>query len=202
MPVMELNCRELPCPQPVMRLKRLLDADAPGSVTIIVDNEPALENVGRFLASRGYAFTVAQEDGIWRIAAVDQGGGAAAGEPLAPSEALREDAKTLVMLLAPVFGSGDDTLGAKLMKNFLTTLPEMEGGLWRIIMLNGGVTLAVEGSPVIEELRRLERDGVSILVCGTCLEHYGILSQKAVGTTTNMLDVVTSMQVADKVIRI
>jgi hypothetical protein len=38
------------------------------------------------------------------------------------------------------------------------------------------------------------------LVCGTCLNYYGLLEQKKVGETTNMLDIVTSLQVADKVI--
>ena len=74
--------------------------------------------------------------------------------------------------------------------------------LWRIIMLNGGVSLATKNSPVIAELQALEQNGVGILVCGTCLEHFNLLEQKSVGETTNMLDVVTSLQLADKVIRI
>jgi hypothetical protein len=37
-------------------------------------------------------------------------------------------------------------------------------------------------------------------VCGTCLTHFGILEQKRAGETTNMLDIVTAMQLADKVI--
>jgi hypothetical protein len=41
-----------------------------------------------------------------------------------------------------------------------------------------------------------------VLVCGTCLDHFGLLSQKAVGETTNMLDVVTSLQLATKVINV
>ncbi len=88
------------------------------------------------------------------------------------------------------------------MQNFLRTLPEMGSTLWRIILLNGGVTLAAEGSPVLEPLQALEKAGVSILVCGTCLEHFGLLDKKAVGETTNMLDVVTSLAVAHKIIRI
>ena len=88
------------------------------------------------------------------------------------------------------------------MKNFLTTLPELGNTLWRIVLLNGGVTLATEGSPVLAELQALEKDGVTILVCGTCLEHFGLLAKKTVGQTTNMLDVVTGMQLADKIIRI
>ena len=59
-----------------------------------------------------------------------------------------------------------------------------------------------EGSDVLQDLKGLEDDGLTILVCGTCLEHFKLLEKKQVGVTTNMLDVVTAMQLADKVINI
>ena len=200
-----LDCQKLQCPQPVIRIKRLLEAGTPESVTVLVDNEPALENVTRFLASQGYNTSFSQEPGLWRIVGerTSQAGGSPAEAPRpAVVRPASEEAKMLVMILSPVFGSGDDGLGGRLMKNFLTTLPELGDSVWRIVMLNGGVTLAANDSPVIDELRRLEQSGVSILVCGACLEHFGLLDKKGVGQTTNMLDVVTSMQLADKIVRV
>jgi selenium metabolism protein YedF len=209
-----LNCQGLACPQPVIRLRNLLDSDAPEVVVIIVDNEPALENVSRFLASRGYSHASEQQGALWRIAGKRQldapsaqaTGADAAGTPArAPARSAvadPEEQNTLIILSSALFGSGDDELGSKLMKNFLATLPEMGAGLWRIVMLNGGVTLSIADSPVINELRALAENGVSLLVCGACLDHYKLLEQKAVGETTNMLDIVTSMELADKVIRI
>ena len=94
--------------------------------------------------------------------------------------------QTLVFITTETLGRGDDELGAALMKNFLSTLTEMQD-LWRIVLLNGGVKLA--------------ESGVSILVCGTCLNHYGLLEKKQVGETSNMLDIVTSLDLAGKVIR-
>ena len=202
-----IDCRTLPCPQPVIRVKRLLEESSPERFLVIVDNDPALENVSRFLASKGYAATGVADGALWRITAT-RGEAAGAGNPpaeaaTAPRKFASEDGlRTLVMIITPVFGSGDDTLGIKLMKNFLATLPEFGDELWRLILLNGGVTLAVEDSPVIEELKALEQSGVSILDCGTCLDHFKLLEKKAVGQTTNMLDVVTSMQLAEKVIRV
>ncbi len=214
-----LDCRNLQCPQPVIQLKRLLDAASPAHIEVLVDNEPALENVSRFLSSRGYSCSLVREGELWRITAqhgleghgsADATSGATALEKVQPlrREAAAEEQggampeKILVLLISPVFGSGDDGLGARLMKTFLATLPEMGESLWRVVMLNGGVTLAAEESPVLEELRALEERGVGILVCGTCLEHFGLLAKKAVGQTTNMLDVVTSMQLADKTLRV
>ena len=107
-----------------------------------------------------------------------------------------------MFLSTDALGRGDDALGTKLMKTFLSTLPELSGELWRLILVNGAVRMTTEQSPVIDELRKIEEMGATILVCGTCLEFFGLIESKAVGQTTNMLDVVTSLQLATKVIQI
>jgi len=204
MPEILLDCQNLQCPDPVIRTKRLLEAQDPEKLIVIVDNEPALENVSRFLTSQGYSVSSTREPGKWLIAALKKGAGAAASQPEKAAVPLARDpeTKTLLMIISPIFGSGDDELGKLLMKKFLATLPEIGNSLWRIVLLNGGVTLALTDSHVITELQELEAAGVDILVCGACLEHFGHFSKKAVGEITNMLDVVTGMQLADKVIRI
>jgi hypothetical protein len=74
--------------------------------------------------------------------------------------------------------------------------------LWRLVFVNNGVKLTIEGSEVIEDLKAYEAVGLTILVCGTCLDHFNLLEKKQVGETTNMLDIVTAMQLSDKVINL
>jgi selenium metabolism protein YedF len=181
---------------------------------VIVDNEAAMDNVSRYLASKGMGIDETRKDGtLWTIKASSQDPQAsqASQAPQAPqaSQASQhgpenakssEASKTLVFLTADTIGAGDDTLGSRLMGNFLNTLPELGDTLWRIIMVNGAVKLATASNPAVEALKKLEAAGVSILVCGTCLEFFKLMDQKAVGQVTNMLDVVTSQQVADKII--
>ena len=99
-------------------------------------------------------------------------------------------------------GFGDDQLGRKLMLSFLRTVSEMGDELWRLVFVNNGVKLSIDGSDVLETLQDYEANGLHILVCGTCLTHFDLLEAKQVGQTTNMLDIVTAMQLADKVITI
>ena len=99
-------------------------------------------------------------------------------------------------------GHGDDELGEKLMLSFLKTLKEMGDELWRLVFVNNGVKLTIEGADVLPVIQELEKEGIHILVCGTCLTHFDLLNQKQVGETTNMLDIITAMQLADKVINI
>jgi selenium metabolism protein YedF len=200
-----LNCEGEPCPNPVLRCKQLLDAQSPDALRVIVDNEAARDNVCRFLLSKGMRVDQTDKNGtLWTISASRSE--AQISEPSAATQAATPSAcpvctpKILVFLTSDVIGRGDDVLGAKLMTNFLNTLPELGDALWRIIMVNGAVKLATAANPAIEKLKSLEAAGVSILVCGTCLEFFQLMDQKAVGQVTNMLDVITSQQLADKVI--
>ena len=205
MKVAFVDCKGLACPNPVVKVNTLLQESRPADIEVIVDNQAACENVSRLLGTKGYTHTHREENGLWRIAAhTDETAEEVAAEdvPQYSNVFAPEDMRTLVLIVTPVFGKGDDTLGGKLMKNFLGALPEMGSALWRIVLLNGGVGLATEDSAVLGELQALEKSGVSILVCGTCLEYFGLMPKKAVGETTNMLDVVTSLQMAHKVIRI
>ncbi|MCK9375117.1 MAG: sulfurtransferase-like selenium metabolism protein YedF [Syntrophobacterales bacterium] len=108
--------------------------------------------------------------------------------------------KILVLVAADSLGKGDDELGRKIVVNFIRTLKEMGDDLWRLVLLNSGVKLAVAGSEVLSQLQELAGKGLGILVCGPCLKTFNLLEQKQVGELTSMVDIVTSMQMADKVI--
>ncbi len=198
-----LDCRGLTCPQPVMKAKELISKNHPRELEVLVDNPASLENVSRFLTKNGYSVSSAHVgSNEWKITAQ---GGSTQGEvedaEYVACKAPGASQKTLVMITTETLGQGDDSLGAGLMGNFLATLPELGPQLWRIVLLNGGVKLAVKEGKALESLKALVASGVSLLVCGTCLGHYGLLEKKQVGETTNMLDIVTSLSLADKVIR-
>jgi len=192
-----LDCRGLACPGPVLKTKELLDRGGVQRITVLVDNGAAGENVSRFLGRFGYRVEVSEGDGAFTV--IGSRDEAPACEVFVPEEH-SEEAKLLVLIGTRCMGTGDDVLGEKLMENFVGTLKEMGPALWRVVLVNGGVKLAVEGSPCLEPLRELERNGVHLMVCGTCLNHFGLLEKKQVGDTTNMLDIVTSLQLADRVV--
>jgi selenium metabolism protein YedF len=205
MSLITLDCRGLACPGPVLRCMDCLEKDAPQELAVLVDDPAALENVSRLLSGKGFAVATAQDLNTWTITARRDASAAAApaacpAGAAAVSAAL--DARTTVLITAETLGKGDDELGGKLMFNFLGTLPELGAKLWRVVLVNGGVKLACEGHPCLEKLEALAASGVSVLVCGTCLGFFGLMEKKKVGETTNMLDVVTSLDVAGKVIQI
>jgi selenium metabolism protein YedF len=192
-----LDCRGLACPNPVIKTKEIIDRGDVRQLTVLVDNAAAQENVSRFMQRAGFQVQVEKKADAFAV----KGRRAAAGtcEVMVP-EAEGAAKKILVLMGCDTLGRGDEFLGGRLMVNFIATLKEMGQDLWCVVLLNNGVKLAVAGSEVIPGLRDLENSGVRLLVCGTCLNHFQLLEKKQVGETTNMLDIVTAMQLADKIV--
>lgn len=211
----KIDCRGLACPQPVLRCKEEVDTNAPAELSVVVDNEAASQNVSRFLEKSGYAASVEKYDAkMFVVTGIKEAAETTIACDHETCEVMTDEQidamtgtgdgaeqKICVFITTDTIGRGDDELGTKLMAAFLSTLPELGSDLWRIVLLNGAVKLTTEDSPVVGSLQALEKAGVSILVCGTCLDFFDLLKKKAVGETTNMLDVVTSLQLASRIIR-
>ncbi len=202
-----LDARGLACPGPVLLAKKTIDDQRPERLAMLVDNDAARENVGRFLGSRGFAVSVERQGDDYLLSGVLQGGGGgevAAESPATSAAAQAQPAaaqpRVVVLIGSDQLGRGDEQLGGKLMVSYLKTLKEMGPELWQLIFVNGGVRLTLDDSPVLAELQEYERDGVIVLACGTCLAHFAVSERQRVGQSTNMLDIVTATQLADKVI--
>lgn len=198
---MELDCRGLACPAPVLQTKRTIEKENLSEIRIIVDNQAAKENVSRFLGTQKFEVDVEQRGTDYYVTG-KRGTGATVSEPPAAPRPDKDKRKIMVMIATDRMGYGDDMLGKLLLINFIKTLAEMGDELWRLVFVNNGVKLTVGGSEVLGVLKVYETEGLNILVCGTCLNHFNLLDRKEVGETTNMLDIVTAMQLADKVINI
>jgi selenium metabolism protein YedF len=196
----EIDARGLACPAPVLLTKDAIEKEHPTLVKVIVDNEASRQNVCRFLESQQFEAAVEQEGNDFHVT------GKQKEDPLPENNAAAEPKdelkKIMVMVATDRMGYGDDALGLKLMVSFIKTIKEMGPELWRLVFVNNGVKLTIEGSEVLPVLKEYENEGRRILVCGTCLNHFDLLDQKQVGETTNMLDIVTAMQLADQVINI
>ncbi|MFO8112952.1 MAG: sulfurtransferase-like selenium metabolism protein YedF [Desulfosalsimonadaceae bacterium] len=198
----EIDARNLACPGPVLLTRDVLEKEKPSKVNVIVNNDASRQNVARFLQSVGYAVSDKAMGADFHVTGT--GGSQETGMPEeAPDSVFSDEGparRILVLITTDRMGYGDDSLGQKLMANFIRTLKEFGPDLWRLVLLNSGVKHAIASSDLVDVLQNLENDGVKIMVCGTCLEHYGLSEAKQAGETTNMLDIVTAMHLADKVI--
>ena len=106
---------------------------------------------------------------------------------------------TIILVNQSQMGHGDAGLGRQILGNFLRKISTIQD-LEAICLYNSGVQLATRDSPVAGELSLLHDNGVEIMACKTCVEHYAIGDRLIVEGPSSMDDIIAAMKRADKVI--
>lgn len=99
-------------------------------------------------------------------------------------------------------GKADETLRHKLIRTYFQLLEDSNTLPNVICFYTEGVKLVTADSPVLDLLQALERKGVTLTICSTCLNYYGLVDQVAVGVVGGMTDIIEAQWRADKVITI
>ena len=202
-----VDARGLACPEPVLLAKKAIAENE--EVTVIVDDEIAVENIRRMAVKTACGFSVTEREGgvreiaLVRTGAVDQPPADAAAEagPRCGVAPEKKAGPVVVALSDNRMGRGDDVLGDILIRSFIHTLPQLKPLPETIICYNAGVKLAVKDSAVLDDLQELARAGVDILVCGTCVNYFGLGDQIAAGHISNMYDIAETMARAAHLLR-
>jgi selenium metabolism protein YedF len=194
-----VDARGLACPQPVILTRKALQ-EGGGPVTTIVDNDAAERNVTRMAEKAGHTVAVEKQgDDIYLHIAGD----APAPQPLAVGRAVPASGPLVLVVSSEFMGRGEhEELGHVLVRAFFHTLGEVEPVPDTIVFFNSGVKLAVEGSPVVEDLQALADRGIEILACGTCLDYYGLMDKLAVGEVSNMYSIAEILLSAAKTVNL
>ncbi|MGD9254046.1 MAG: sulfurtransferase-like selenium metabolism protein YedF [Holophagae bacterium] len=201
----EVDVRNLACPGPVLKLRDML-ADGDRRISMHVADTTCRTNVTRFAQARGAEVAVEEPgDGsfIVTITADDEAAAARSGEEafLTADSHAASEGPIVVQITARTMGSGDDELGALLLRSFLKTQIELERHPDAVIFYNEGVTLCCTGSPLVEDVRSLEEAGIDVIACGTCLNFFGLSDHLEVGRVTDMLEIATLLAEAGATIR-
>ena len=198
------------CPVPIVMAKQAIrELNAADTVEVLVDNPTSVENLTKMAVQMGYPVRSEKKaEGEYRVEMDVPAPENAAGEgAVTENPAGREEipvpaaGKTVVVVASDRMGNGDDELGTVLIKAFTFALTQQDALPDTMLFYNGGAKLTCEGSPVLEDLKKLEESGVEILTCGTCLGFYEMKEKLAVGGVSNMYEIVEKQMSASRIIR-
>lgn len=179
------------CPEPVIMTKAEIEKGTQ-DITVSVDNDIAVSNVTRLLNSKGYSVTLDRIPDSQERRLTATRAESCEVAPEAPRDEL------LAILVAhDVLGGNDKELGEVLMKAFLGCISKLSRRPAVMAFMNEGVKLVLPESSACEYIKELEKAGTKILVCGTCTTHFGITDKVAVGTISNMFEIMEMVTGAD-----
>ena len=197
------------CPIPIVMTKNAIkEMTEAGKLEVLVDNETSVQNLMKMAKQKGYPATSEKlEEGKYHVlmdipASAEKEMEETETVETCPSAGQKEKREnTVVVISSGQMGNGDDELGGILIKAFTFALTQMDKLPSTMLFYNGGVKLTCEGSPLLEDLKTLEAEGVEILSCGTCLGFYGLKEKLAVGSVSNMYEIVEKQMNADRILR-
>jgi selenium metabolism protein YedF len=197
-----VDAKGLKCPMPLILTKKaLLETERDETLEILIDNETSVKNVSRFLAEHQMMVNTENHGGLYRLTVSKTGVITEQADTAEYCETDRvETGDYLVCFQKNIQGEGSDELGTRLIQLFINTLPDIDRKPRTMVFLNSCIYLALLGSPVLEPLKKLEQEGVKILVCGTCLEFFQKKDELAVGMISNMYEIMDLMSRAPKVL--
>ena len=187
------------CPMPVIMAKKEIDAGVK-FFEIEVDNKIAVENLKKLANSQGFTTRIEENNGNFKVNFSN--GCEECEEVLAKVEGKKPLGNWTIFVNKEIIGAGDDELGKSLMKMFIYTISEGDDLPKSILFMNGGVKVPTLNDQAIEHLKVLQDKGVELLVCGACLNFYGLEEKLEVGRLSNMYDITNAMKDASKVITI
>lgn len=200
--MVKVDARGDACPLPVVKAKKAIaELNGAGEVEILVDNEIAVQNLTKMAQQKGLVYSA--EKLAEREYSVRFTVGETTPESEEKVEACVPDTRTdtVVAIASDQMGEGAEELGKTLLKAFVFSLTQQDKLPKTILFYNGGAYLTCEGSPMLEDLKALEAEGVEILTCGTCLNFYGLTEKLAVGGVTNMYVIAEKMLGAGNVVK-
>jgi intracellular sulfur oxidation DsrE/DsrF family protein len=113
-----------------------------------------------------------------------------------------EHTSIVILVTSDGMGTSETSLQRRLIRTYLRLLDEHNMLPGAICFYTDGVKLVVRDSPVLGELKSLEAKGVHLVVCSTCLNHFGLADEIQVGVVGGMTDIIEAQWQAEKVITI
>ena len=196
-----VDTKGLKCPQPLIKLKETLQNVKVGEkVTVYTDNDTSLKNLVSYLKDQGVEPEVVTEGNVHTIITVRPEIELANTDPAEYCETSITANNYVVCIKSELMGEGDPELGKLLLETFVDNLKLQEQLPTHVVMYNGGVKLAMKQSQSCSSLSELEEMGTRIMLCGSCIDHYGLQFDIGVGMISDMVVITETLAFAGHVI--
>ena len=182
-----------------MLKEALVGMDTGEEIRVETDSDTSLKNLVTYLKDQGVDPKVTTEGKVHKLVAKKPEKELTATDPAAYCSS-DGNSDYVVCINRELMGDGDPELGRLLMETFLNNLKLQEQLPTHVILYNGGVKLAMKQSSVSGALCELEELGIRIMLCGTCIDHYGLQYDIAVGMISNMVVITETLATAGHVV--
>ncbi len=178
-------------------VKDALNKSAEESLKVSIDSPAQAEGVKKFLEAQGFSVVPEDDDGTLYLTA-SKAPVRVMKKAAAASPKSQESQSTLGVIIS----LRNKELNSSFLKKFLLSLLKVSDKPNVIALLDSAVKIAAYNSPLCVILKKLETDGVQILISESCADRLGITEAVGAGVIVDMAEILDEIFSCSKIVSI
>ena len=167
---------------------------------ILVDGPAQAETVRKFLDAQGYSVVLEDDEGTLYITAMKE-----EAKPVPAKNSARPvplQSQEAPSTIGVIISCRNKEYNSSFMKKFLLSLLKADTKPDVIALLDSAVKIAAYNSPLCVTLKKLEAEGVQVLLSESCADRLGITEAAGAGVIADMAEILDEIFSCGKIVSI
>lgn len=163
---------------------------------VTVDGPVQADAVKRFLDAQGYSVLIEDDEGTIYLTATKE------EDKPAPIKILPKKEEVSAGTIGVIISCRNKEYNSSFMKKFLLSLLKTDIKPDVIALLDAAVKIAAYNSPLCVTLKKLEAEGVQILISESCADRLGVTEAAGAGVIADMSEILDEIFSCSKIVSI
>lgn len=171
------------------------------AMKILVDGPVQADTLKKFLDAQGYSVLIEDDEGTLYLTAKKQEAAVQVPAKISvrPVVSVPQEARSTIGV---IISCRNKEYNSSFMKKFLLSLFKAERKPDVIALLDSAVKIAAYNSPLCVTLKKLETEGVQILISESCADRLGITDAAGAGVIVDMSEILDEIFSCSKIVSI
>lgn len=178
-------------------VKNAVNSSPDESLKVEIDSPAQAENVKRFLETQGFSVVPEDDDGTLYLTASKIP--VRTLKKVSPANPQPQESQST---LGVIISMRNKELTSSFLKKFLFSLLKVKTQPNVIALLDSAVKISAYNSPLCVILKKLETDGVQILISESCADRLGITEAVGAGVVADMAEILDEIFSCSKIVSI
>ena len=163
---------------------------------VMVDGPAQADTVKRYLDSQGYSVLIEDDEGTIYLTATKEG-----NKPIPVKISVKKE-EVSTGTIGVIISCRNKEYNSSFMKKFLLSLLKADTKPDVIALLDAAVKIAAYNSPLCVTLKKLEAEGIQILISESCADRLGVTEAAGAGVIADMSEILDEIFSCSKIVSI
>ena len=172
------------------------------AMKILVDGPAQVDTLKKFLDTQGYSVVIEDDEGTLYLTAMKQEASKSTPSAKIQARPANLPSQESTGTIGVIISCRNKQYNTPFMKKFLLSLLKADRKPDVIALLDSAVKIAAYNSPLCVTLKKLEAEGVQVLISESCADRLGITDAAGAGVIADMAEILDEIFSCGKIVSI